>query len=44
MRTLRKVVLGVIASLVATIPLLGHHEWPVDLTAGSHCGVRPSGR
>jgi hypothetical protein len=32
MRTLRKVVLGVIASLVATIPLLGHHEWPVDLT------------
>jgi hypothetical protein len=32
MRTLRKVLLGVIASLVATIPLLGHHEWPVNLT------------
>ena len=30
MRTLRKLALGVIGSLVAASPLLAHHEWPVD--------------
>ena len=28
----RKLVLGVIGSLVAASPLLAHHEWPVDRT------------
>ena len=32
MRTLRKLSLGVIGSLVAASPLLAHHEWPVDRT------------
>jgi hypothetical protein len=32
MRTLRKLSLGVIGALVATSPLLAHHDWPVDRT------------
>jgi hypothetical protein len=32
MRTLRKRVFGVLASLVAASPLLAHHEWPIDPT------------
>ena len=32
MRTLRKLSLRVIGPLVAAIPLLAHHEWPVDRT------------
>jgi Family of unknown function (DUF6152) len=32
MRTLRKLALGVIGALVATSPLLAHHEWPIDQT------------
>jgi hypothetical protein len=32
MRTLRKLVLGVIGSLVAASPLLAHHEWAIDQT------------
>ena len=32
MGTLRNLVLGAIGSLLAAIPLLAHHEWPVDST------------
>jgi hypothetical protein len=32
MRSLQKLALGVIGSLVAASPLLAHHEWPVDST------------
>ena len=32
MKTLWKLVLAVIGSLVAASPLLAHHEWPVDQT------------
>jgi len=32
MRTLRKLLLGVIGALVAACPLLAHHDWPVDRT------------
>jgi hypothetical protein len=32
MRTLRTLVPGVIAALVAASPLLAHHAWPVDRT------------
>jgi len=32
MRTLWKLALGVIGTLVAASPLLAHHDWPVDRT------------
>jgi len=32
MRTLRKLALGVIGTLLAASPLLAHHDWPVDRT------------
>ena len=32
MRTLRRLALGVIGTLVVASPLLAHHDWPVDRT------------
>ena len=32
MRTLRKLLLGVIGAMVAASALLAHHDWPVDRT------------
>src|SRR5688572_7274114 len=32
MRTLRKLALGAIGTLMAASPLLAHHDWPVDRT------------